>query len=126
MFFLVSVGFLVLKIKTKPQKLILICFVDVFIHPYEYFHTTLNDFGFDACRVLEKVNFESKFDKLPEFQPEKAIQSTVPQSPSMLLAGLRRKQYDALESPATPLKFASPGLPTNRLVYVICVPEMCG
>lgn len=53
--------------------------------------------------VLEKVNFESKFDKLPEFHPENADNS-IPQSPGMLLAMRKRK---GLESPATPLRSAA-------------------
>lgn len=58
--------------------------------------------------MLEKVNFESKFDQLPEFHPEKADSSNVPQSPSMLLAGLRKRKIDGgLESPAPSLQSAN-------------------
>lgn len=65
-------------------------------------------------RVLEKVNFESKFDLLPEFQPEKADGSSVPPSPSMLLAGLRKRKIEGgLDSPASSLHPNS-ALPSSR------------
>lgn len=66
-----------------------------------HFHTIRVALNSLYQRVLEKVNFERKFDQLPEFQPERIDQSSVPQSPSVLLAGLRKK-YDGIESPAAP------------------------
>lgn len=60
-------------------------------------------------RVLVKVNFDQKFDQLPEFHPDKADGShSVPQSPSVLLAGLRKRKFEGgMESPATPLRSAN-------------------
>ena len=64
------------------------------------------------------MNFESKFDQLPEFQPEKADCSSIPPSPSMLLAGLRKRKIDGLESPASSTQIAN-ALSGSRLVVML-------
>jgi len=56
----------------------------------------------NILRVLEKVDFETKFDKLPEFQPEKEQLTPIPQSPRVLLQGMRKKRME--DSPATPIR----------------------
>lgn len=70
-----------------------------------------------VCRVLEKVNFEVKFDQLPEFHPEKLDQTGIPQSPSLLLAGLRKKKLDGADAASSPLKSAS-SLVGSRFVSI--------
>mgnify|MGYP001796697720 FL=1 len=72
-----------------------------------------------------KVNFDQKFDQLPEFHPDKADGShSVPQSPSVLLAGLRKRKLEGggMESPATPLRSANAG--SSRLVPFIIYDDL--
>lgn len=71
-------------------------------------------------RVLEKVNFESKFDQLPEFFPGKSDSTSVPHSPSLLLAGLRKRKVEngPLESPASSLRTSS-ALSNLRWCFVL-------
>ena len=52
--------------------------------------------------MLEDVGFEAKFDQLPEFHPSKDTRTpTIPQSPHILLAGIRKKKVDYSDSPAS-------------------------
>ena len=51
--------------------------------------------------MLENVDFESKFDQLPEFQPGKETKTPIPQSPRVLIAGLRKKKMEVGESPVS-------------------------
>lgn len=60
---------------------------------------------FAVGRVLEDVGFEAKFDQLPEFDPSKDNRTPIPQSPRGLIASIRKKKMEFVDSPAgTPLR----------------------